>query len=186
MQLNGDEQFKIGDQSIGLTMLDFWRFKYSNIFNLQEVIAEFLVAKALGRDVSDNDEYWTLFDIKYRGKRIEVKETSYYHTWNEGKTVSQQRVFGIEKANSSYENDSIENRYERQCDVYVFCLNNGDTKEESNPLELNNWEFYVVPTEFINEHCGDNKTISLGRVRNLGFQAKRYDEIKAAVDLIVD
>lgn len=35
-------------ESIGLTMLDFWKYQYSNIFDLQEHIAEFIVGKALG------------------------------------------------------------------------------------------------------------------------------------------
>ena len=68
----------------------------------------------------------------------------------------------------------------------VFCLNTGYTENESNPLNLNNWQFYVVPTFVINEKCGENKTISLGRIQSLGFDAKRYDEIKGAVDLIID
>jgi hypothetical protein len=53
-------------------------------------------------------------------------------------------------------------------------------------LNLNNWEFYVVSTSFINEHCGDNKTVSLGRIRNFGFKALRFDEIKAEVDSVID
>ena len=89
-------------------------------------------------------------------------------------------------ANSNYEFADGENKYERQNDIYVFCLNTGETRADSNPLDLDNWEFYVVPTDFINEHCGDNKSISLGRIRNMGFKALRFDEIKAEVDSIID
>ena len=61
------------------------------------------------------------------------------------------------------------------------------TKEKDKyPLNLNNWEFFIVPTAFINEHCGNNKTISLSRIRNFGFRAFRFDEIKAEVDRIID
>lgn len=187
MQLTGKEEFKFGNESVGLTILDFWQFKYSNIYNMQEIIAEFLVAKALEKTEADNDEYWTLWDVSYRGKRIEVKETSYYHPWNEGKKVSNQRAWSIGKANSSYEDeDTINNRYERQNDIYVFCLNDGETKETANPLDLNNWKFYVVPTSFINEHCGDNKTISLGRVQKFGFEAKTYYNLKETIDAYID
>ena len=31
----------------------------------------------------------------------------------------------------------------------MFCLNIGDTKETSNPMKLDNWEFYIVPTTII-------------------------------------
>lgn len=44
---------------------------------------------------------------------------------------------------------------------------------------------YIVPTSVINEKCGNNKTISIGRIRNLGFEAKRYDEIKSTIDGVI-
>lgn len=185
-QLTGKEEFVLDGKSIGMTLLDFWKFQYSNIYNLQEYLAEFFVAKALGKGEADNDEYWTLYDISYRGKRIEVKETAYYHSWNEEGKISKQRVFGITKANSNYEDETSENRYERQNDIYVFCLNKGETKETSYPLNLDNWEFYIVPTDVINAECKDNKTISLGRIQSLGFMPKRYDEIRSEIDKVIE
>ena len=184
--MNGNENFTINGKFAGFTMLDFWCFQYSNIYNLQEYLAEFIVAKALGKDDAHNLDSWTLFDILYREKRIEVKTTSYYHPWNENSKISKQRTFGITKANSNYENEDEENRYERQNDIYVFCLNTGMDKESSYPLNLNNWEFYIVPTVFINEHCGDNKTISLGRIKRFGFTAKGYEEIRLEIDRLID
>ena len=184
--LKGNEKFVIGGTELNLTMLDFWQFKYSNIYNLQEVIAEFLVAKALDREKADNDDYWTLWDIDYRNKRIEVKQTSYYHSFNKPGVVSKQRSFGINKTNSNYEYVNEKNCYERQNDIYVFCLNTGDTAESSNPLNLENWEFYIVPTRIINEFCGDYKTISLGRIKTMGFTPIPYEDIKLCVDLIID
>lgn len=184
--MTGNEKFELDGNMLDFNYFNFWQFQYSNVYNLQEYIAEFLVAKALGLQESCNTEYWTLYDILYRDTRIEVKQTSYYHPWNEDGKVSQQRTFGITKANSGYESDDGENKFERQNDIYVFCLLNGNTKESSYPLNLNNWEFYVVSTSFINEHCGDNKTVSLGRIRNFGFKALRFDEIKAEVDSVID
>jgi hypothetical protein len=183
----GNEPFVFDGAATKLCFSDFWRFHFSNIYDLQDKIAEFVVAKALGIDKAQNDQYWTLWDISYRDKRIEVKETSYYHSFNREGSVSKQRVFGITKANGSYDPTKSGNAdFCRQNDVYVFCLNTGDSRETSNPLNLNNWEFYIVPTAVINEKCGNNKTISLGRIKSLGFSAKRYDEIKHEVDSIID
>ena len=185
--MTGKEIFTLNGESVDFDFLDFWRFHYSNIYDLQDKIAEFIVSKALGISAAQNDQYWTLWDVSYRDKRIEVKETSYYHSFNQEGRVSKQRVFGITKANGSYDPDkSGNNEFCRQNDVYVFCLNTGDTRESSNPLNLNNWEFYIVPTAVINEKCGDNKTISLGRIKSMGFSAKRYDEIRAEIDNIID
>ena len=108
-KMTGKEKFELDGKSLGFDFKDFWEFQYSNIYNMQETIAEFLVAKALGLDESYNTGYWTLFDVFYRDTRIEVKQTSYYHPWNEGGKVSQVRTFGITKANSNYEGDGGEN-----------------------------------------------------------------------------
>ena len=129
---------------------------------------------------------WTLYDILYRDTRIEVKETSYYHPWNEGGKISQQRSFGITKANSNYEHPDEPNRFERQNDIYIFCVVNGETREASNPLILDNWDFYVVPTSVINEKSKDNKTISLNRIRTLGFKPTRFNNLRREVDIIID
>lgn len=184
--LTGQEQFTLGGGSIGFSVLDFWAFQHSNIWDVQEEIAEFIVAKALGQDKPYNKNGWTLWDMNYRGKRIEVKETGYYHSWRTDGKVSQQRTFGITKAYSRYKDNTSE--FKRQNDIYVFCLNTGDTQETSNPLALENWRFWVVPTSKINRLCGDNKTISLGRVKRItGLkEGIGYGELRAAVDKVID
>lgn len=185
---NENEEFTFERINLGFNLVDFWRFKYSNIYDIQGAIAEFIVAKALGLDTASNTEYWTLWDINYRGLRIEVKETSYYHPWNNDGKVSSSRSFGITKANSRYAESATgelkegeENIYERQNDIYVFCLNTGSTREESNPLNLDNWLFYVIPTKIINEKCGDHKTISLNRVKKFASPLI-YSKLKNRID----
>ena len=185
--MTGKEAFVFENEALGFNFLDFWKFHYSNIYSLHGEIAEFVVARALGVTEAQNTEYWTLWDTTYRNKRIEVKATAYFHLWNANGKISKQRTFGITMANGSYDTvKSGNSEFCRQNDIYVFCLNTGDTKESSNPLNLNHWEFYIVPTAVINEKCGNNKTISLGKIRNLGFSAKRYDEIKSEIDKIID
>ena len=184
--LNGDEQFTIGGYPLGLTILDFWKFQFASLHNLKEYLAEFLIAKALGMEKPYNTDQWTLFDILYRNTRIEVKQTSYFHTWNSDGKVSSQRTFGISKAYSNRESNNLEKTFERQNDIYIFCLNIGETAEKSNPLVLENWEFYIVPTSVINDNCADNKTISLGRVKKLAKQKTDYLSIKSVVDKYID
>ena len=185
--MNGKEKFTFENQELGFEMYDFWKFHFSNIYDLQDKIAEFIVSKALGVDIAQNNEYWTLWDVSYRGKRIEVKETSYYHSFNKDSKISKNRTFGITMANGSYDLEKSGNSlFCRQNDIYVFCLNTGETREASYPLDLNNWEFYVVPTSVINEKCGNNKTISLGRIKSLGFIPKKYNELRQEVDSVVE
>ena len=63
---------------------------------------------------------------------------------------------------------------------------NGETRETSNPLVLDNWDFYVVPTSVINKKSKDNKTISLNRIRSLGYNPISFDKLRQAVDLEID
>lgn len=185
--MKGDEKFLYQGKCLDFDYRDFWEFQYSNIYSLHGEIAEFIVARALGVNEAQNSEYWTLWDTTYRGKRIEVKATAYYHLWNTDGSISKQRTFGITKANGAYDAEKSGNcDFCRQNDIYVFCLNLGSTKDSSYPLDLSNWEFYVVPTSFINENCRNNKTISLGRIKSFGFSAKAYGELKSEIDNIIN
>lgn len=176
--LTGMEDFIRKGKPLGFTLLDFWQFQFSNIWDLQEHIAEFLVAKALGIKRPYNRSGWTPFDILYRNTRIEVKETGYFYSWQKKGKISQRRSFGI---NQTYNGKQIK---ERQNDIYVFCLNTGETAKDSNPLELEHWEFYVIPTKIINEKCRANKTISLGRVRQLS-PCILYKDLKNEIDKLI-
>ena len=184
--LSGQEQFTLEGKPAGFSVLDFWAFQHSNIWDVQEEIAEFIVAKALGQDMPYNKNGWTLWDMNYREKRIEVKETGYYHSWRTDGKVSQQRTFGITKAYSRYKDNTSE--FKRQNDIYVLCLILGETKEASNPLILENWRFWVISTATINRLCGDNKTISLGRVKTItGLKdGLGYGELREAIDKVID
>ena len=183
-KLSGDEEFTFQNEKTGLNILEYWQWLYSDIYDLQDTIAEYIVAKALGIEEPCNTGSWTLYDIAYRGKRIEVKETSYYHSWQtDEEPKSKARTFGITKAYSEYQDNT--SKFERQNDVYVFCLNTGETKTDSNPLQLEHWEFYVIPTSVINDKCGDQKTISLSRIRKMSEKVD-YSQLKEKVDEIIE
>lgn len=183
-QLVGDERFTYDGKQTELTMLEFWRWHFSDIYDLQSKIAEYIVGKALGLTEAENVGVWTLYDMMYRSKRIEIKETSYYHAWQtDDEPKSRKRSFGITKAYDDYTDQKSE--YRRQNDIYIFCLNTGDTKASSNPLMLEHWEFYIVPTYMINDLCENGKTISLSRVRKL-TEKVLYGDLKAKVDHLVD
>jgi len=41
--LSGSESFTISNQPAGFSVIDFWRFQFSNIWDIQDQIAEFIV-----------------------------------------------------------------------------------------------------------------------------------------------
>ena len=149
----GNEKFISDNIPLDFDIADFWKFQYSNIYSLHGEIAEFVIARALGIEDAQNSEYWTLWDITYNNIKIEVKATAYFHLWNTNGNISSQRIFSIAKADGSYDSQIAgNNELKRQNDIYVFCLVNGETKETSYPLNLDNWEFYVVPN-FLFQRC---------------------------------
>lgn len=85
-----------------------------------------------------------------------------------------------------YQNNKSEKA--RQNDIYIFCLDKGKTEEKANPLNLENWDFYVVPTKYINVTFGDQKILSLKRLKGLKPYNKEitWNEIKKVVDDIID
>lgn len=176
--MTGQEPFTMNGEALDFNLLDFWQFHYSGLFNISEYIAEFLVARALGITEAFNCESWTLYDIDYNGIRIEVKMSAYFHP--ELTKISETRTFSIKPV------VGVDGILERQNDIYIFCLSTGRTREEANPLDLDQWEFYVVPTYIINENCGrEQKTISLNRVKELSGGATHYDELRTVIDDIM-
>lgn len=194
--LSGTEEFTLKGEKVGFNVLDFWRFQFSNLPDMEGRVGEFLVAMALKKDLPDNNNGWTYWDINYDKKRIEVKTTSYYKPYRGDGNYSEIRTFGIQKAYPN-EDDSaqiyskVKKKTEkvRNNDIYVFVLNIGKTKIEADPLKLENWVFYVIPTDTINNKCGDQKTISLKKVQSLcearNKNGVRFDQLKDEIDNVI-
>lgn len=186
-----EEQFRHKGEEL-FSVLDFWQYAYSQLEGLGDALAEFLVAKALGIEKAENVNYWTAYDMAYRNKRIEVKATRYVHPWNT--RISKVRTFSIEPSNNSYWGNASDGvnrgqKLSRQSEVYVFCLNGNMDIHNSDPLRLDDWEFYVVPTFKINNYCTDTpaqKKISLNVVRRLSNGGVSFDSLKDAVDRAIE
>ncbi len=104
-QLTGDEEFILHDANIGITVMDFWRWAFSDLIdNTQRgVMAEFLVYSSLNRITLDTQkrENWLSFDVTSpSGRRIEVKSAAYIQTWTPENIFAQIR-FDIRKDRKS-------------------------------------------------------------------------------------
>ena len=65
--------------------------------------------------------------------------------------------------------------------MYVFCVLAHLNDQTINPLELTQWEFYILPTSTLDSSLGDQKTVSLSRLKEIGAVALGYDQIRNAV-----
>src|SRR5437870_1634775 len=83
--LDAHDRFTTGDRTIaGLTVGEFWRWAFSNFASntTRGILAEYLVAGALGCPLLDGRDAWADCDIKTPdGLLIEVKATGYLQTW---------------------------------------------------------------------------------------------------------
>lgn len=189
-QLKGNEEFTLHSTSAGITVLDFWRWAFSDLIdNTQRgVLAEFLVYSSLNRTTPPPDtqmrENWLPFDVTSpSGRRIEVKSAAYIQAWTPENIFAQIR-FDIGKklawdnATATYAASA-----KRNCDLYVFCLFTAKTKDVSL-LDLDYWDFYVLPTSVLDEKVPNQKGIALSSLLKLEPVKTDYAGLGAVIESI--
>lgn len=145
-RLTGDEAFAgVG----GATVSDFWRFAMQDLQmnNTRGYLAEFLVGKALG--VESNRVEWEPFDLLWHPNstdsvRIEVKSSAYLQSW-EQRQLSRPSFSGLKSKVRDEESGDYSELPDYHADVYVMCLNSQKDPETFDPLDINQWKFFVVP-----------------------------------------
>ena len=178
----GSEAFQVNGHPLSNNLLNFWQWSASDLTGnaLRGVLAEFIVASAMGCNAGTRTE-WDAFDIRTpEGIKIEVKSAAYIQSWSQEKLSSIQ--FGIRLTQGW---NAMTNLYstqsERQADVYVFCVLAHKDQETIEPLNLDQWMFYVIATKVLNASLGNQKTITLSRLKQLRPLEVTYGEIHAAI-----
>lgn len=181
-QLTGDELFSNDGMNLDFCMSDFWKWYASNTLHsaLRGAIAEFIVAKALDLHCEIRQS-WDAYDIDYNGTKIEVKSSAYLQDDN-GDKLS--RIsFSIAK-HSHWNEDDKWNNLVRHSDIYVFCLFSETDRSKADPMKLEQWQFYVLPTSVLDEQCGDRQTLSLSALLSLSPSQCTYSDLQATIDAI--
>jgi len=106
-----------------LTLKDFWQWSSSDLVSnaTRGILAEFLVASALGLNHGVRNE-WDSYDLKTdTGVKIEVKSAAYVQSWYQQKLSD--ITFNIRTTLAwDYKTSRFAKEKKRQADVYVFCL----------------------------------------------------------------
>ena len=181
-QKNGNELFTFNGNNIQCKLIDFWKWSVSDLISnaTRGTLAEFIVAMAMGIDLSTVREEWDAYDLETEdGIKIEIKTSAYLQTWFQ-KNYSK-IIFSIKPA---YFWDAKTNKTSkiksRPSDIYVFCLLKHKDKKTVNPLKLEQWVFYVVSTEKINEFYGNKKSIQLNSLEKI-TECVNYSELKEKI-----
>ncbi|POX38029.1 hypothetical protein C3486_25320 [Streptomyces sp. Ru73] len=138
--LGGHESFVGLD---GVTIADFWRFALPDfkMNNARGYLAEFLVHRALGSARSRGE--WHSHDVETEdGLCIEVKTSAYLQAW-EQRQLSDIRFTGLRSKRwnprTGYADEETYNAH-----VYVFAVQTARSHEEYDPLDVGQWEFFVL------------------------------------------
>lgn len=164
------------------TLLEYWQWSSSDLLSnaLRGKLAEFLVAKAIGAADGIRTE-WDAVDVfSPSGIRIEVKCSAYIQSWTQHRPstisfdIAPRRAWDA-KANTTSP-DAI-----RSADVYVFALLNEQDETKVDPLDLSQWEVYVISTERLAATVGNQKTIGLKPLQRLNPQVTDYHGLNEAI-----
>lgn len=184
IQKTGNEELTFNNSSLGLSLLNFWQWSTSDLVSnaTRGRLAEFIVAAALGIDTTIVRDEWGAYDLESaEGIKIEVKASAYIQTWKQKKlspvsfSIKNTRTWNT--ATGVY---NIESK--RQADIYVFCLLHHTDQATINPLNLNQWEFYVCSAQVLNEKYPLAKSISLTKLKRLVTLAP-FDKLQETIML---
>lgn len=178
----GAEPLRRGSSSLGPTLLDFWRWSVSDLVdNTQRgVFAEFLVATAIGARVDVVRESWATYDLTAPdGTKIEVKSAAYLQAWRQQKLSTIQFVVPKRQGWDS-QTGRVDPEAKRHADVYVFALLAHQDKSTVDPMDVEQWEFYVLPTHVLEVRSRSQHSITLASLRKM-TAAVSYDGLRDAV-----
>lgn len=177
--LTGETTFTGAGENITLKLKDFWKWSASNLLDntMRGMLAEFLVAKALHAKEEIRQE-WQAWDLTMQdGIRVEVKSSSYLQNWTQTNYSSIR--FGIQPTRAwNPKTGTFDKESKRQSDFYVFCLLKNKDQSTLNPMAVNQWDFYIFPTEKVDRMFGNQRTIGLSTLLNVGAKNYSWEDLQ--------
>lgn len=184
----GDEKFHSNGREVQFDLLSFWQWAGSDLVSnaTRGRIAEYVVARALGLNTEGVRDEWAAFDLETpSGLKIEVKSAAYVQSWHQAKLSSV--VFKTPKTRAWDAETNIQSGEPcRQADVYVFALLAHTDKSTIDPLNVDQWHFYVVPTATLNVRTRSQHSITLKSLEKLCDGAVHYTGLRTAVEKCIN
>ncbi len=180
----GQESFHLSGKNIDKNLLSFWQWSSSEIVGntLRGVLAEYIVSIDIKCPYKIREE-WDAFDlVTQEGIKVEVKSSSYLQSWKQNKFSN--ISFGIQETimwDENIDNNKRTTEAKRQADIYVFCLLAHKDQETIDPLNLDQWEFYILPSSVLNDRVGSQKRITLSSLLTLDPKRCSFGEINKTI-----
>jgi len=175
----GQETVSDNGVSTKYTLLDFWCWSVSDILSnaTRGRFAEFIVGTAIGFDPKSLRDEWDAYDLTTdEGIKIEVKSAAYIQSWNQNKFSN--ITFSIKPARYwDSETGMQSTKLKRHADLYVFCLLKHKEQETIDPLKMEQWEFYILPTYRLDNYERSQSSITLYSLQKL-TEPRKYSELR--------
>lgn len=182
-RLGGGEPFHDGGRALGFDVLAFWQWSTSDLVSnaTRGVLAEYLVAQALGISDSCVREEWAECDLQAPdGTLVEVKSAAYIQSWHQEHlsriSFRVPKTSGWDRETNRQDDDP-----RRKADVYVFALLAHEDQVTLDPLNVSQWQFYVLPTHALDERERSQHSITLPSLRVLA-RAVSFASLRGAVE----
>lgn len=163
---SGQERLVSEGKELGFSVLDFWRWSSSDLLSnaTRGVLAEFIVAVALEIPLDPVREEWGAYDLTTaEGIKVEVKSAAYIQSWRQDRLSK--ISFSVPKTRAW---DSDSNRQANEQEVI-------------DPLYLDQWQFFVLPTAVLDARKGSQHSITLKSLANLAHGHVDFHQLRAKV-----
>jgi len=162
-------------------LLGFWQWSRSDLVSnaTRGVLAEYIVAKALGIDTGGVRGEWEAHDFTTNaGVKIEVKSAAYMQSWDQKKPSK--ISFNVPTTRAWDADTNVQSKEsKRQADIYIFALLHHMDKSTIDPLNVTQWRFYVLPSCELDAR--NQKNITLKTLEKLHGPGVKYSELSGAV-----
>jgi len=175
--LTGQERFSSDLSSV----FDFWRWAFSDLRTniVRGVLAEYLVAQAVG-DPSPMREAWDNWDVTTAtGIKVEVKSSAYLQSWNQRK-LSAITFSGLTGREWSAQTNELAADRTLRAEVYVFAVHTCREPDQYDPLKIEDWEFRVMSAAQLAEH--GYRSVTLGFLNRHAPAAFSLNDLAVAVE----
>ncbi len=178
----GKEYLLFKSKKISFKLNDFWRWSVSNLMSnaTRGRFAEFIVATATNINLDTPREEWAAYDlITPDNIKIEVKSAAYIQSWYQDHLSN--ISFSIKP---SFYWDAETNKQSktkgRYVDVYVMCLLFNKNQKDIDPLNLDQWKFYVLSVDEVNNYKRSQLSITLKSLESL-TKPVSYDQLYSEI-----
>ena len=182
-RLHGSEPFHMHGDHESFDVLSFWQWSSSNLCGnaLRGLVAEYLVARALVATTDCRTE-WDACDIVTSSRlRIEVKTSAYVQSWPQ-KRHSRISFDIAPKLSWTASTNTFSSIRARSSDVYVFAVHAHKDRATIDATNLAQWEFYVIPTQRLDEALPTQKRLGLAALLRLAPVHTGFRGLREAVE----